>query len=174
MSMFAALCCALLLKLAHGQPRNASDYRVEGLEDIEPAFAEYKGGMYAGTIPVESWSKPLKEGHGELMFWYFDTHKPVHDDTLVIWFNGGPGCSSFDAGLLFEIVSVSYCFFHRSNLFSGSSYDSASSRRVLRGCIRGQCAFAVQQRDLVVGNGRPFHRATSWCGILLWRYRAPN
>jgi carboxypeptidase C (cathepsin A) len=90
--------------------RSRDDFLVKGLEDVEPAFDSFQGTMYAGVLPIDdgsgnSHNTEEEEEEGHLMFWYFDAEKPTVDDTFVIWFNGGPGCSSFDAGLLFEFVS---------------------------------------------------------------------
>jgi carboxypeptidase C (cathepsin A) len=106
--------CGLLLGqvAASKKGRSKDDFLVVGLEDVEPAFESFQGTMYAGVLPVDEdgsgnshTTKEEGEEAGHLMFWYFDAEKPTVDDTLVIWFNGGPGCSSFDAGMLFEFVS---------------------------------------------------------------------
>lgn len=44
---------------------------------------------WAGRLPVPD----MPEGNA-LFFWLFETEDPVYDDNLIIWFAGGPGCSS--------------------------------------------------------------------------------
>lgn len=54
------------------------------------------GESYAGTLPINSNST-----ENALWFWYFPSENSAADDEIVLWLNGGPGCSSLD-GLLQE------------------------------------------------------------------------
>jgi len=81
----------------------ADDFLVTGLEEIEPAFATFQGQMHAGLLSI---TENIEEDNGKLMFWMFEPDKPKVDDSLVIWMNGGPGCSSFHAGLFLEMAPV--------------------------------------------------------------------
>jgi carboxypeptidase D len=68
-------------------------FRVLGLEAIEPAYAQFEGKMYAGLLPVTHETPGERKVEGEMMFWMFEPDVQAVENTLVIWLNGGPGCS---------------------------------------------------------------------------------
>lgn len=50
--------------------------------------------MYSGHIEVDA------EHHGNLFFWLVKNRHIANRQRTVIWFNGGPGCSSMDGALM--------------------------------------------------------------------------
>ncbi|KAF2170238.1 hypothetical protein M409DRAFT_19840 [Zasmidium cellare ATCC 36951] len=54
------------------------------------------GESYAGLLPISNATNA-----SELYFWFFPTQNPEATDEILIWLNGGPGCSSLE-GLLQE------------------------------------------------------------------------
>ncbi|KAM0545352.1 hypothetical protein ACHAPJ_011424 [Fusarium lateritium] len=51
------------------------------------------GEQYSGLMPLQQ--EPYsKESDGKMFFWFSPTVNPAGKDDVVIWLNGGPGCSS--------------------------------------------------------------------------------
>ena len=85
------------------------DFLVHGLEQKQAAYATFQGSMYAGMLPSDN-----GERTGNTMFWMFQPDTQEVPDSIVLWLNGGPGCSSFNCGIMMEhspVVSLhcSYC-----------------------------------------------------------------
>jgi len=75
--------------------KTPDDYLVEGLENVQPAYAEFPGKMYAGLIPMDHGGR-----HGEMMFWLFKPDEQLVPDTFAIWLNGGCACLTRSCGVL--------------------------------------------------------------------------
>ncbi|KAK3115666.1 hypothetical protein LTR53_004767 [Teratosphaeriaceae sp. CCFEE 6253] len=77
-------------------PQNANTTRFAvngtGIPDVDFDIGE----SYAGLLPISD-----KANSSELYFWFFPSENPLAQDEIVIWLNGGPGCSSLE-GLLQE------------------------------------------------------------------------
>lgn len=92
-----------IISTADAAALTKDQYVVHGLAEIEPAFDSFEGDMYAGLIPTTLLSdlQNADDSPGKLMFWLFEADNVTNDDAIVIWMNGGPGCSSL-SGCLFE------------------------------------------------------------------------
>lgn len=62
-----------------------NDFLVKGLDKIVPAYAEFDGEMFAGTLPMDNGNRA-----GKTMFWLFEPRKQKVEKSIVIWLNGGP------------------------------------------------------------------------------------
>ena len=110
--------------------KTKADLAVIGLETLVPAFDSFEGDMYAGLLPIAHPSVEKGE-EGEYMFWLFEPDAPVVDDTLIIWFNGGPGCTSFSAGVSDERLLM-FCWGHLAFDFESILHLSTLPCRMYR------------------------------------------
>ncbi|KAJ3407789.1 hypothetical protein CcCBS67573_g02960 [Chytriomyces confervae] len=69
-----------------------TDFAVARLPNQTDALVSHLNGNYAGLIP-SSTNKTLPEKY---FFWYFPAPKKLNSSKLVVWLNGGPGCSSME------------------------------------------------------------------------------
>ncbi|ORY40247.1 alpha/beta-hydrolase [Rhizoclosmatium globosum] len=67
-------------------------YKVTNLPNETESLTAALNGQYAGYMPIVTASPGAVAGDG-LFFWYFPSMNTSSTD-FVVWFNGGPGCSS--------------------------------------------------------------------------------
>ncbi|KIM49641.1 hypothetical protein M413DRAFT_438816 [Hebeloma cylindrosporum] len=71
-----------------------SDFQEYDLRVTEPKLCDPSVKQYSGYFDV------AEDKH--LFFWFFESRTAPADAPLILWLNGGPGCSS-STGLLFEL-----------------------------------------------------------------------
>ncbi|XP_076902395.1 serine carboxypeptidase 1-like [Bidens hawaiensis] len=83
------ICISHTLFLAHSAPENAAVSQLPGFNGTLPSK------HYAGYVTID-------EKHGKKLYYYFVlSERNPCQDPVVLWLNGGPGCSSLD-GFVYE------------------------------------------------------------------------
>jgi len=88
-----ALCLLLLspaaVQQAHGAPEHALITSIPGF------VGPFRSKHHSGYVTVNA-------SHGRSLYYYFvESESNPATDPVVLWLNGGPGCSSFD-GFIYE------------------------------------------------------------------------
>ncbi|KAG8899253.1 Cell death protease, partial [Tulasnella sp. 408] len=91
---------------AHGvESPSAADFYVPTLPGLDQDQAHHPVHIYAGHLlsdPSSSVATPSKQVLPHAYFVLLKARRTADRERLIIWFNGGPGCSSFD-GLMMEV-----------------------------------------------------------------------
>ncbi|KAF5663629.1 serine-type carboxypeptidase [Fusarium heterosporum] len=99
---FVALTSASIIHPRAHKPTNSQYYNAksspyyvksDGISELDFDIGE----SYAGQIPVDFKKNGSKDP--KFFYWFFPTVNPAGKDDIVIWFNGGPGCSSLEGFL---------------------------------------------------------------------------
>ena len=97
------------------QLKDASQYLVnrQSLEKSYPAYKSFKGLMHAGLMPaaLRDDENAINDDYSSYFFWLFrpdvmdssgsdtatkkESAETFRNDTLLVWFNGGPGVKLF-------------------------------------------------------------------------------
>ncbi|EIW87420.1 peptidase S10 serine carboxypeptidase [Coniophora puteana RWD-64-598 SS2] len=84
----------------------------------EPTFCDPSVQQYSGYLDIT-------EGK-HLFFWFFESRSNPSEDPVVLWLNGGPGCSS-TSGLLFELGPCSISDEGNSTALNPYSWNSQAN-----------------------------------------------
>ena len=90
--LFLALAFFGILQLSHQSwvynTSSTLPFAVDSLPGIDLPIGE----SYAGLLPISD----SKNETRELFFWFWPTSDPNGSTDILIWLQGGPGCSSLD------------------------------------------------------------------------------
>ncbi|KAJ7819506.1 carboxypeptidase C [Mycena leptocephala] len=88
------------------------------LRVTEPDLCDTSVKQYSGYLDI------AEDKH--LFFWFFESRNSPSTDPLVLWLNGGPGCSS-STGLLFELGPCSIADEGRNTTFNKHSWTASAN-----------------------------------------------
>lgn len=164
-TLAALVSISLAARLGHRQAMKPSQRQItsEAEKDRVQSLPGWDGdlpfGVYAGYITVD------KEAGRHLFYVYVESAVSPEEDPLLLWLNGGPGCSSLGGGFMAELGPffplpggkklqvnpyswnrVANTLFVESPAFVGFSYSETSSDAVV-----GDARTAKDMRNFLLG-----------------------
>lgn len=87
-----------------GPQKDVWEHRIYDRDNFPDHSLRLKSPKELGIDTVNQWSGYLDVGEGDkhLFMWFFESRNDPKNDPVVLWLNGGPGCSSLE-GLFFEL-----------------------------------------------------------------------
>ncbi|KAL4437083.1 hypothetical protein ABPG75_004222 [Micractinium tetrahymenae] len=107
--MILRLLCFLALLLAREAAGQITDGAVADLVDYLPDFGR-DGSLENGTKPLTIYLPVNKEPSRDIFYAFVESEDNPDQDPLLVWLQGGPGCSSLGIGLFQEIGPFSFDF----------------------------------------------------------------
>ncbi|XP_047958435.1 serine carboxypeptidase-like 34 isoform X2 [Salvia hispanica] len=149
---------------SHGRTPEQEADRVSGLPGQPPVSFEH----YAGYVTVN-------ESHGRALFyWFFEATKNPQKKPLVLWLNGGPGCSSIGYGLSEELGP----FFPQKGKpklkFNKNSWNKAANLIFLESPVGVGFSYTNTSSDLKEHIGDTITALDSYNFLLGWFRRFPQ
>ncbi|XP_042501941.1 serine carboxypeptidase-like 35 [Macadamia integrifolia] len=169
--IFRYLVCGLLVLTAVGvvEGKNAGkDLRQEAdrVTDL-PGQSPVKFRHFAGYVNVRP------KDHKALFYWFFEAEEGVAEKPLVLWLNGGPGCSSVAYGAVQELGP----FLIRNNqsdlILNKFSWNKAANLLFVEAPVGVGFSYTNKTQDLeTLGDG--VTAEDSYGFLLGWFKRFPN
>ncbi|KAK7695150.1 hypothetical protein QCA50_002340 [Cerrena zonata] len=98
---------------------------------VHPSFTNYALRLTTPDIcdtSVNQWSGFLDISQTRhLFFWFFEARRGPKNAPLMLWLNGGPGCSSIGSGLLFENGPCSIAYGGNSTIVNQHSWNEVAN-----------------------------------------------
>ena len=121
-SVCFAFCYLVVISLRKAQGFNSRRRRTAAATDAAQHLVTDLPGLATGTFATKHFAGLVPVTGGELFYWLFEAASNTSHAPLVVWLNGGPGCSSMD-GLFLE---------HGPFKLSGGSVSINTHRCALR------------------------------------------
>ncbi|XP_025828780.1 P-(S)-hydroxymandelonitrile lyase-like [Panicum hallii] len=161
----AAAGLLLLPLLARGSPeqQQLEDDRILGLPG-QPNGVAF--GMYAGYVTVD------EQAGRALYYWLQEADRDPGAAPLVLWLNGGPGCSSVGSGALEELGAFRVHTDGETLLLNEYAWNKAANVLFLESPAGVGFSYSNTSSDVVMGDNRTAH--DSYTFLVKWFERFPQ
>ncbi|WVZ50420.1 hypothetical protein U9M48_001673 [Paspalum notatum var. saurae] len=157
--------------LAHGSAEHTQqqlDDRILGLPGQPPNGVAFD--MYGGYVTVDD------QAGRALYYWFLEADRGAGADPdtapLLLWLNGGPGCSSIGSGALEELGAFRVDTDGRTLLLNEYAWNKAANVLFLESPAGVGFSYTNTSSDLVVGDNRTAH--DSYTFLVKWFERFPQ